>query len=57
MDTQKFEPSDNELSCEELEAISGGKCNNADIDWVVANWGNPLARAWLHAGCPVPKGP
>ena len=53
MDTQKFELSDDELGCEKLDAVSGGQCTNADVEWVVANWQNPLARAWLHLGCPV----
>jgi hypothetical protein len=53
LDTQEFEPSNHELSCKELDAVSGGKCTNADVEWVVKNWQNPLARAWLHMGCPV----
>ena len=44
--------SDDELSCEELGAVSAGECTNADREWVVANWQNPLARWYLHAGCP-----
>ena len=52
MGTPNFELSDYELSCEELDAVSGGACDLSDV---VALSGGPLEREWVKMGCPVPK--
>jgi len=44
---------DDELGLEELDAVSGGACDGQDI--IDALSGNPLIKAWVGMGCPVPK--
>jgi hypothetical protein len=51
-DTQKLELSDDELGCEQLDAVGGGACDLSDF---VAAGTNPLVRVWVQQGCPVPK--
>ena len=51
MDEQEFEPSDNELSCEELDAVTGGTCTAQDL--IDALGGGRLMKMWVRLGCPV----